>query len=95
VADHLATYLLERKVSVSGQVSLGGISYYVGSKYKGLTVQVQFDALIHQWVFTDLETAVELQRKSPKHFSIEYFTGLEKPVEKAKTAIQLSFPALI
>jgi hypothetical protein len=95
VADHLATYLLERKVNVSGQVSLGGISYYVGSKYKGLTVQVQFDAVTHQWIFTDLETAVELQRKSPKHFSVEHFTGLEKPVEPAHMAIQLSFPALI
>lgn len=95
VADYLATYLLERKVSVSGQVSLGATSYYVGSKYKGMTIQVQFDALTHQWVFTDLETAVELQRKSPKHFSIEYFTGLEQSVEKTKSAIQLSFPALI
>lgn len=95
VADHLATYQLERKVSVSGQVSLGGTSYYVGSKYIGLTIQAQFDALTHQWVFTDSETTVELQRKSPKHFSTEHFTGLEKLVEPAKTAIQLSFPALI
>lgn len=95
VADQLATSLLERKVSVSGQVSLGGTYYYLGSQYKGLTVQVQFDAVTHQWLFTNLETAVELQPKSPKHFSIEYFTGLEKPVAKAKTAIQLSFPALV
>ena len=95
VADHLATYQLERKVSVSGQVSLGGIYYYLGSKHIGLTVHAQFDAVTHLWVFTDLETGVELQRKLPKHFSTEHFTGLEKPVASAKTAIQLSFPALI
>jgi hypothetical protein len=76
-------------------VSLGGTSYYVGSKYIGLTIQAQFDALTHQWVFTDSETDAELQRKSPNHFSTEHFTGLEKPVEPAKTAIQLSFPTLI
>lgn len=95
VADHLATYLLERKVNVSGQVSLGGTSYYVGSKYRGLTVQVQFDAVAHEWLFADGQTLVELQRKSPKYFSIEHFTGLEKPTEPVDTAIQLSFPALI
>lgn len=95
VADHLATYCLERNVSVSGQVSLGGTSYYLGSKFTGLTVQVQFDAVTHQWIFTDLDTAVELQRKPPKYFSVEHFTGLEKPTEPTNLAIQLSFPALI
>lgn len=95
VADHLATYMLERKVNASGQVSLGGTAYYVGSNCSGLTVRVQFDAGTREWVFADLETSVEVQRKMPKHFSIEYFTGLEKPTEKPKTAIQLSFPAFI
>lgn len=95
VADYLATYQLTRKVNVSGQVTLGSTVYSVAAKYSGLTVQVQFDALTHEWVFTHLETMAELQRRKPKNFSIAYFTGLTQPTEPARTPIQLSFPTLL
>lgn len=95
VADHLATYALERIVNTAGQVSLGGTPYYIGTKYGGLTVCVRFDACAHQWVFTDTATGAELRRKEPRNFSVEYFTDLEKPVNPPETAIQLSFSNLI
>ena len=95
VADHLATYLLKRKVNTSGQVSLGGNAYYLGTKYAGLTVQVHFNANSYEWVFADMDTKVELKRKEPKYFSVEYFTGLEPPSSRSQSAIQLSFPGLI
>lgn len=95
VADHLATYTFERQVSPSGQLSLGGISYYVGVKHKAVTAQVHFDAHSHQWLFTDKESGADLQRKPPKYFSVEYFTGLAKPAAPFQTAIQLSFPAFL
>jgi putative transposase len=95
VADHLATYLLERKVNTSGQVSLGGTLYYIGTKYIGFSVLIHFDPVSHEWVLMDMDKTTELQRKKPKNFSVEAFTGLESPASRPSVAIQLSFPGFI
>lgn len=95
VADHLATYSFERKVSVSGQLSLGGNSYYVGVKHEGLLVRIHFEAQAHLWLFTDTQSGGELGYKPPLHFSVEFFTGLQPPTEPVQTAIQLSLPGFL
>lgn len=52
VQEHLAGYVVPRKVDRTGQVSLYNRNYYVGLLHKGQTVYVLFDPHSGEWVFT-------------------------------------------
>lgn len=95
VADYLAAFTFERKVNSSGQISLGRTRYYLGQKYAGSLVVTCFNADTHEWVFTGSQSGVELMRKRPEQFSVEAFTGLQKPETLPAEAIQLTFPGFV
>ena len=104
VADYLASFNFERKVSPAGQISLGRLLYSVGRRYAGQTVQVRFDPDDWLWVVTSiLEDDVEappqqetiLVRRVPKNFSVETITGLDPKDYQPQQPVQLTFPCLI
>lgn len=53
VRAFLARGLWSRKVSKTGYISLYNWQHSVGRRYAGQTVNVQFDAMQHQWVVSD------------------------------------------
>lgn len=95
VAKYLAAFTFERKVNSSGQISLGRIRYHVGQKYAGCHVIVRFNDDTHEWVFTDNQSGAHLGSKRPEQFSVEAFTGLQKPQSPPEKAIQLTFPGFV
>lgn len=111
VYDYLATFTFQRKVSTSGQVSLGRQIYSVGRARAGVTLSVRFDSEQRQWVFLakpeeDEEKnekheegeevdAQEVARRDVKNLDIEILTGLD-PQDFAPTPpIQLTLPCFI
>jgi hypothetical protein len=50
---HLAGYAVPRYVGRKGMVSVYGRNYYVGGRYDGQTVWVQFDPQAREWVCCD------------------------------------------
>lgn len=95
VANYLATFTFERKVNSSGQISLGRTRYYLGQKYAGCHVIIRFNADTHEWFFNDNQSGAELESKRPEQFSVEAFTGLQKPQSSPEKAIQLTFPGFV
>lgn len=79
VDAYLATFTWSRKVSKSGQVTIGTwhTRYYVGKSYTGQTVQVKFDPQDRHFVFYD-EAGQEIKRLPAKGLSVEEITGLEQ-----------------
>jgi hypothetical protein len=63
VAEHLSTYLVERRVDRAGLVSLYNRGHYVGKIHRGKTVYVFYDPLAGEWVFADREGR-QLRRKA-------------------------------
>lgn len=53
VAEHLATYVVARRVDAKGQVSLYNRGHYVGQIHRGKEVYVMYDANRNEWVFAD------------------------------------------
>jgi hypothetical protein len=53
VAEHLATYVVTRKVDSTGQVSLYGRGHYVGLIHRGKEVYVMYDPNRNEWVISD------------------------------------------
>jgi hypothetical protein len=53
VAEHLATYVVSRRVDSKGQVSLYGRGHYVGQLPRGKDVYVMYDPNRNEWVFAD------------------------------------------
>jgi hypothetical protein len=53
VCDHLAGYVVQRRVDSSGKIGLYHHKLYVGTMHKGLTIYVQFDPLRLEWVVSD------------------------------------------
>ncbi len=101
-ADYLAIFTFERKVSTSGQVSLGGHLYSVGRPLAGLSLLVRFDAQAWQWVMLTIQadeqgqiTQAEVARRSPKGFDIETLTGLQPETHQSASPLQLTFPCFI
>lgn len=101
VYDYLATFTFERKVSVSGQVSLGGRVYSIGvalaQQLTEKVVQVRFDAQTGEWVFSQKpanagEQAKEITRRSVKNLDVTTLTGLVPQEIHLPEPVQLSFP---
>ena len=53
VAEHLATYVVTRKVDSTGQVSLYSRGHYVGLIHRGKEVYVRYDPNRNEWVISD------------------------------------------
>jgi len=55
VADHLATYVVVRRVDSKGMVSLYNRGHYVGQIHRGKDVYVMYDPNRTEWLFADRE----------------------------------------
>jgi hypothetical protein len=53
VAEHLATYVVERRVDSTGQISLYGRGHYVGVIHRRKEVYVMYDPNRNEWVISD------------------------------------------
>lgn len=53
VAEHLAAYVVTRRVDSKGQVSLYNRGHYVGQIHRGKEVYVMYDPNRGEWVFAD------------------------------------------
>jgi hypothetical protein len=53
VADHLATYVVVRRVDSKGMVSLYNRGHYVGQIHRGKEVYVMYDPNRNEWLFAD------------------------------------------
>jgi transposase-like protein len=94
VYDYLATIELERKVSRSGQIQLGGRSRSVGRAYVGQIVHLRCDEIAHQWVVTSSD-GVKLARLAVEGISVSELTGLvDEPLTLA-APIQLTLPCFV
>jgi hypothetical protein len=51
--EQLASYVVPRRVSRKGMLSIYDRTYYVGTQQSGKVVYVQFDPLAQEWLFTD------------------------------------------
>jgi transposase-like protein len=68
VYDYLATFTFQRKVSASGQVSVGRQIYSVGRARAGASLSVRFDPGQRQWVFlAKPEEDEDGEEKNEKH----------------------------
>jgi hypothetical protein len=79
VAEHLSTYLVERRVDRGGLVSLYNRGQYVGKIHKGKKVYVFYDPRDGEWVFADREgrqlrrkVAVELTPERVKELNVTH-----------------------
>jgi hypothetical protein len=53
VAEHLATYAVQRRVDSKGQVSLYNRGHYVGQIHQGKEIYVMYDPNRNEWLFAD------------------------------------------
>lgn len=109
VYDYLAEFTFSRKISRSGQVSLGRRMYSVGRKHADLSVEVRFDACKAQWLFSQKSQSVpqqdqsqasqhsklELARRQPRDLDFESLSGLAKAQFQPAPPIQLAFPTFL
>lgn len=75
VAEHLATYSVERTVDRSGMISLYNRGYYVGKTHQGKKVSVIFDPQSEEWVISD-EEGRELRHLPAKQLNAERVMAL-------------------
>lgn len=98
VFDFLAEFVLPRRVSSTGVVSLGRRLYSVGRCHAGKTVQVQCDPLTREWVFWEKAPAEasgtehELGRRPVKGLDVLSLTGLAPAAIVLAQAVQLTLP---
>ncbi len=100
VYDYLASFTFQRRVSASGQVSLGRQVYSVGRAWAGHTLVVRFDAQQHVWVFCEEgaeegEAEQEIARRSPKNLDVKTLTGLDPQDCAPTTPVQLTLPCFV
>jgi transposase InsO family protein len=92
--DHfLAQFTWQRKVTTSGQVSLGGQHHYysVGRAFAQQLVWVRFDPADRHFVFFPDASATQLiARRQARHLSVADLTGL--PPGPQQLALALIFP---
>jgi hypothetical protein len=89
VDQYLANLAFERRVTASGQVSLGGHLYRVGETYCGQRVIVCFDRTTREWVFFKRD-GDEVRRCLPKGLEVHSLTDLDPATLKPPLAVQLS-----
>ncbi len=89
---YLTRLALERKVSLVGQVQLGGVRYALGRTHAGKTLQIQFDAQTAQWVFREAQ-GNEVARHALQGLGVAYLTGLDPTrIPPPTTPVQLTLP---
>jgi hypothetical protein len=76
VAEHLSTYLLERRVDQAGLVSLYNRGHYVGRIHKGKIVYIMYDPHAKEWIFTDRDGR-QLRRKAAEELTPERVMNLD------------------
>jgi hypothetical protein len=70
VEEQLAEYVAVRRVSATGHVSIYDHGRYVGTQYRGQSVQVQYDPSAHGWLISD-QDGRELRRHTAPEISRE------------------------
>jgi transposase InsO family protein len=91
VYAYLATIVLSRKVSKTGQIQLGGQSRSVGRTCIGQTVTVHCDALRREWVVR-LPEGTMVKRLSIRGLDVTSLTGIEDTPSEELPPIQLTLP---
>jgi transposase-like protein len=91
VYDYLAGIVLERKVSRSGQIQLGGRSRSVGRAASGQLVQVVCDAAHREWVVR-VASDEEIKRLSIHGFDVSRLTGIAEGSTHDLPPLQLTLP---
>lgn len=66
--DHLAGFVVPRRVDQSGTASVYGRNYYVGKAYAGQFVYVRYDPQAQLWLFQD-EAGHQLNRREASEIS--------------------------
>jgi transposase InsO family protein len=94
VYDHLATMQLTRKVSVVGQIQLGGRSLGVGRAWAGQTLSLGCDPVARVWALGDREGNV-VTRLAICDVDITSLTGLSDEFCGAQEPIQLTLPCFV
>jgi hypothetical protein len=75
VEEHLAAYVGVRRVDATGHISIYDHGRYVGTQYRGQSVQVQYDPTAHGWLIADQEGR-EIRRHTAPEISREQITKL-------------------
>jgi transposase InsO family protein len=75
VAEHLSTYLLERRVDSAGLVSLYNKGRYVGKIHSGKAVYVMYDPHQNEWIFADRQGR-QLRRQTADELTEERVINL-------------------
>jgi hypothetical protein len=87
VAEHLATYVLVRRVDRSGLVSLYNRGRYVGKIHQGKDVSVMYDPVDNEWLFTDPEGR-QLRHQPADELSRERVMALDVTQRQQDTPVQ-------
>jgi hypothetical protein len=91
IYDYLAAIPLERRVSSTGQIELGGRSRSVGRVAAGQVVRVGCDAASRDWVVS-LAEGVEMKRLSIQALDITTLTGIADVSTHDLPPLQLTLP---
>ena len=76
VLEHLAGYVLIRRVDSSGTISLYNRSRYVGKLLKGRDVYISLDPIEVAWVYAD-KSGATLHRQAAVELTAETIRGLD------------------
>jgi transposase InsO family protein len=91
VYDYLAGIPLERRVSSTGQIQLGGRSHSVGRVAAGQVVRVVCDAASREWVVC-LAEGVEMKRLAIHGLDVTTLTGIADVSTDDLPPLQLTLP---
>jgi hypothetical protein len=91
VDQFLSQFTWQYKVSRAGQIPIHDHHYGVGTVHAGKTIDVRFDAMTREFIFSDAQTAHEVKRHSALALDVATITGLEPPILAEHKTIQLSF----
>lgn len=91
VYDYLAGILLERKVSRTGQIQLGGRSRSVGRAAAGQVVRVVCDAATHEWIVC-VASDIEIKRLPIHGLDASSLTGIADVPMQDLPPLQLTLP---
>jgi hypothetical protein len=91
VYAYVATIPLTRKVSCTGQLTLGGKVYSVGRRYRHHLVTVQGDAMTREWVVSVAEGTV-VKRMPMLEMDSTTLTGIPDNPTAQLPPIQLTLP---
>lgn len=87
----MAGILLERKVSRTGQIQLGGRSRSVGRAAAGQVVRVVCDAATHEWIVC-VASDIEIKRLPIHGLDASSLTGIADVPMQDLPPLQLTLP---